>query len=52
MDQFGGGFGGEALPTQQPAAAAMPRVTEQKQFDALKKGDMYVGADGRSYRKP
>ena len=32
--------------------AQAPRVSTQSQFDALPKGATYLGADGRTYRKP
>lgn len=46
-----------AAPATVSAAAststpALPTVTTKAQFDALGSGDIYVGEDGRKYRKP
>lgn len=41
------------VPIESPVAAAAPeRVTTKAQFDALPKGTIYVGEDGKRYRKP
>lgn len=40
-----GGMGGSP-------AAAPPTVTTKAQFDALASGTTYIGADGKTYRKP
>lgn len=50
---------GSARATTSPPNPAMsqkkdeaPKVTSKEQFDALKSGDIYVGKDGKRYRKP
>lgn len=53
-----GGLGLETPPapgaTPRPATppATPPRVTTTEQFNALPSGGIYIGADGRTYRKP
>lgn len=44
-----------AAPVPAPSAApgkAPPKVTSQKQFDALPSGAVYIGTDGKRKRKP
>lgn len=44
---------GQAAMTPSPVSPGGPRsVTTQEEFDSLNSGDIYIGADGRRYRKP
>ena len=43
---------GEARRVDEGQGTQAPRVSTQAQFDALPKGATYLGADGRTYRKP
>ncbi len=43
---------GNPNPAVQPAAPAIPKVTSQDAYDSLPKGSVYVGQDGKRYRKP
>lgn len=47
--------GGTGLPGQGNGGNAQggpPKVTTQAQYDALAKGSVYIGKDGKKYRKP
>lgn len=54
INSFDGGSNGVAASTQPSgsAPAELPRVTSKDQFDRLPSGSVYVGKDGRKYRKP
>lgn len=39
-------------PTPQPQPAQSPTVSSKEEFDALDSGTLYIGKDGRQYRKP
>ena len=43
---------GETARVDEGQGASSSRVSSQAQFDALPKGATYIGADGRTYRKP
>lgn len=43
---------GETARVDAGQGTQAPRVSTQAQFDALPKGATYLGADGRTYRKP
>lgn len=43
---------GEARRVDEGQGTQAPRVSTQAQFDALPRGATYLGADGRTYRKP
>ena len=47
-----GGAGPRAAAKPQAAATETPKVTTQEQFDALPSGTVYIGQDGKRYRKP
>ena len=41
-----------AAPVAAPARAATPKVTSKADYDRLPSGTIYIGKDGRRYRKP
>lgn len=46
------GNGGIGIAPTPQAAASMPTVTSKAEFDGLKSGAVYIGKDGKTFRKP
>lgn len=56
-EDFKKAFPSMKIPGDQPQADSAPtggpaKVTTQKEYDALKPGSIYIGKDGRKYKKP
>lgn len=44
--------GGEGVQPPGPSAATPPTITSKADFDALPSGTVYIGKDGKRYKKP
>lgn len=51
-DAIGQLKGGKAAAAATPTSAAPKKITTKADYDALDSGTLYIGKDGKSYRKP